>query len=155
MTRHDTITRDALAGLVRLFYARVRADEQLGPVFERAVHDWDEHLDKLTEFWSAVTLGTRNFKGSPVQAHQAQSAYIKPGMFDRWLALWERTTGECFAPEPAADLQAKARRIGRSLQLALSQPRDEAPPFAQEIQLRRPVIRPTAHPQTQTCPTRP
>ena len=138
MTQYDTISKEALSLLVRRFYARVRADEQLGPVFERAVDDWDAHLEKLTEFWSAVTLGTRGFHGSPVQAHQAQSDHIQPHMFERWLGLWENTTNELFTAAPAADLQEKARRIGRSLKMSLELPRDEAP-FAQEIRLRRPI----------------
>ena len=39
--------------LVHAFYGRVRSDEVIGPVFERAVADWDAHLRKLWGCWSA------------------------------------------------------------------------------------------------------
>jgi truncated hemoglobin YjbI len=44
--------------LVHTFYAFVRADPLLGPVFNRSILDWDAHLDKLCAFWSSVTLTT-------------------------------------------------------------------------------------------------
>ncbi|MGO3744018.1 MAG: group III truncated hemoglobin, partial [Alcaligenes aquatilis] len=47
--------------LVTQFYAQVRQDVQLGPIFEHHVQDWDEHLDMLCDFWSAILLGTRRF----------------------------------------------------------------------------------------------
>jgi len=40
-------------------------------------------------------------------------------MFTRWLALFEMTATELFAPEHAAIFIDKARRIASSLQLAL------------------------------------
>lgn len=117
MTRSDEITEDGLRRLVHKFYARVRLDPYIGPVFERAVEDWDEHLAKLTNFWSAVTLGTGRFRGNPMGAHMRLP--IEPEMFDRWLSLWGETVDELFEP-PASDiLRAKAARIGQSLQLGV------------------------------------
>ena len=40
-------------------------------------------------------------------------------MFARWLALFEATVAEMFAPEPAGIFVNKAHRIATSLQLAL------------------------------------
>lgn len=55
--------------LVHRFYARVRQDATLGPIFEARVTDWDAHLAMLCDFWSALLLGTRRFKGAPIPAH--------------------------------------------------------------------------------------
>ena len=113
------IDEGALARLVTLFYARVRADAELGPVFNDAVENWPEHLDTLTAFWSSVMLTTGRYKGNPIIAHRKHKARISPELFQRWLALWGRTAAEVMAPDAAAALQAKAARIAESLQLAL------------------------------------
>lgn len=109
----------ALERLIPLFYSRVRDDSELGPVFNDAVADWPEHLEKLVAFWSSVMLTSGRYKGNPMIAHLKHKARITPELFDRWLALWARTTDEVMAPPAAAALQAKAARIAESLQLAL------------------------------------
>ena len=50
------LSEQDLAKLIPEFYARVRADPVLGPVFNRAIADWDEHLEKLQAFWSSIML---------------------------------------------------------------------------------------------------
>ena len=110
------------AGLMRLvdaFYARVRADAELGPIFNEAVENWAEHLEKLSDFWSSVMLASGRYKGQPVPAHLKHRRKITPALFARWLMLWQQTTNEMMPPEAAAALQAKAERIAESLQLAL------------------------------------
>ena len=108
-----------LQRLVDRFYAKVRQDELIGPIFNAAIGDWPEHLEKLGAFWSSVMLTSGRYKGNPMQAHVRHKASIDPAMFDRWLALWAETTDELMPPAAAAALQAKAARIAESLQLAL------------------------------------
>ncbi|NIJ15430.1 group III truncated hemoglobin [Sphingobium vermicomposti] len=110
---------EALKQLVDAFYARVRADADLGPIFNDAIDDWPEHLEKLAAFWSSVMLASGRYKGQPVPAHLKHSSRITLALFDRWLALWDCTTNEMMAPDAAAALQAKAKRIAESLQLAM------------------------------------
>ncbi|WP_370309833.1 group III truncated hemoglobin [Sphingobium abikonense] len=113
------ITEPGLTRLVDAFYARVRCDEELGPIFNDAIHDWPEHLEKLRAFWSSVMLTSGRYKGQPVPAHVKHRDRITPALFERWLALWAETTDELMAPEAAAALQAKAARIAESLKLAM------------------------------------
>ena len=120
MKQDDQIDEAALERLIPAFYARVRADAEIGPLFDAAVHDWPDHLEKLVAFWSSVMLTSGRYKGSPMAAHLRHKAAITPAMFDRWLAIWAATTGEMLAPAAAMALQAKAARIAESLQLALS-----------------------------------
>lgn len=108
-----------LKALVDLFYARVRADPELGPVFNDAIADWPEHLEKLAAFWSSVMLTSGRYKGNPMIAHLKHVRRITPALFDRWLALWARTADEVMSPAAAAALQAKAHRISESLQYAM------------------------------------
>ena len=53
----------AIATLVDRFYEKVRVDAQLGPVFNAAVHDWDEHKALLTSFWASVALRASSYRG--------------------------------------------------------------------------------------------
>ena len=113
------IDEAGLERLVHTFYARVREDAELGPIFNDAIADWPEHLAKLHAFWSSVMLTSGRYKGQPVPAHRKHSGRITPELFERWLALWGRTARELMAPEAAALLEAKAARIAESLQLAM------------------------------------
>ena len=119
MDREMEITQSALERVVSRFYARVREDACLAPVFNDAVADWPDHLEKLANFWSSVMLGSGLYKGNPVVAHLKQKARITPELFERWLTLWNQTTTDVMAPAAAAALQAKAARIAESMQLAL------------------------------------
>jgi hemoglobin len=115
----DQITEDAIRRLVDAFYVKVRADGELGPIFERAIgNHWDLHLAKMYDFWSSVMLTSGRYKGNPVAVHQ-QVAGIELQLFDRWLALFEQTCGELLNAAIAAAFTAKARRIAESLKLAV------------------------------------
>lgn len=37
--------------LVRRFYAAVRLDADLGPIFAARIQDWEPHLRRMTDFW--------------------------------------------------------------------------------------------------------
>jgi hemoglobin len=117
MERFAEITEPAIAALVARFYAKARRDPLIGPVFNNAIDDWDEHLRTLSAFWSSVMLTSGRYKGNPMAAHLKLP--IEPVFFERWLALWRETAAELFAPDPAAHFIAKAERIAESLKLAL------------------------------------
>jgi hemoglobin len=120
----DAITEHSLQVLVDTFYAKVRRDPLIGPVFDRAVADWPEHLDKLQAFWSSVMLTSGRYKGRPLPAHVKHADSISSASFERWLALWRETTDELFEPADAAGLQDKAGRIAESLSLGIAFHRD-------------------------------
>lgn len=113
------ITEEQLEALIPRFYACVRDDALIGPVFNAAISDWNEHLEKLVAFWSSVMLTSGRYKGNPMAAHLKHLPTITPPMFDRWLALWIQVTEELLPRASAAVLQGKATRIAESLKLAL------------------------------------
>ncbi|WP_434403878.1 group III truncated hemoglobin [Sphingobium sp. DN12] len=115
----ERIDEASLRQLVESFYARVRADDRLGPIFNDAVDDWPAHIDRLVDFWSSVMLSSGRYKGQPVPVHMAHIDRITPDLFDHWLDLWSQTTDAVMGPAAAAALQDKAQRIAESLQLAL------------------------------------
>ena len=81
-----------IEALVRRFYAKVRADALLSPVFEARIRDWEPHLDRMCEFWSSVALMTGRYHGAPMVKHLPLP--VDAAHFDRWLALFEETARE-------------------------------------------------------------
>lgn len=116
----DEITEATIPELVDAFYARVRAHPRLGPVFDAAIADdeWPAHLARMHAFWSSVMLTSGRYKGNPVAVHAAVAG-LSPELFPDWLALFEATAREMFAPALAGRFIAKARSIAESLRLAL------------------------------------
>ncbi len=103
--------------LVRRFYARVREDLELGPIFDARIHDWELHLQQMCAFWSSVMLRTGRYHGRPMPKHAPLP--VAGGHFDLWLALFERTADEvCGAA--AALFVDRARRIAESLELGVA-----------------------------------
>ena len=122
------VTEEMIERLVHAFYAKVRRDPAIGPIFNRAVADWDHHLAKLVDFWSSVTLMTGRFKGAPMAVH-TRLPDIRPTHFARWLHLFRETALETCPPEAAALFIAKSEMIGQSLQLGIAAHRGELPPL--------------------------
>lgn len=118
------INEPMIRTLVHAFYARVRIDPLLGPIFNRVIPNWDVHLEKLCAFWSSVTLMTGRYKGTPMQAHAALPE-ITPAHFERWLALFQDTVSKTCPPDAAAVFVDRANRIAESLQLGIALHRGE------------------------------
>lgn len=129
-------SESALRRQVEQFYEKVRAGEALGPIFADHVTDWPDHLDRLTDFWSAVMLSSGRYKGNPYAAHLPFSSRIDVALFEQWLALWSETARELFTDDIAIQLEMKASRIANSLASGLLfQPGMVSPnrPIADEV----------------------
>jgi len=104
--------------LVRSFYARVRDDAILGPIFAAKIDEWEPHLQKMFAFWSSVTLMTGQYHGQPMARHLPLP--IDARHFDRWLALFAQTAYDV-CPQAAADrVVLLSRRIAESLELGVA-----------------------------------
>lgn len=116
---HPAVDRAFIGGLVRRFYARVRSDQRLGPIFARVIgDDWEPHLEKMTDFWCSVILKDRSYDGRPVPAH-LKLKEVREEDFAIWLSLFGQTARECCPPGVAAIFIERAERIAKSLQLAM------------------------------------
>ncbi|MGA7807996.1 group III truncated hemoglobin [Bradyrhizobium sp.] len=111
--------------LVRHFYARATKDELIGPVFGRAVADWEHHFETIRGFWSKTLLGTQRYTGNPFSAHI--SLDLRPEFFDRWLDLF-RLTARDELPRAAADRAiAKVEHMSSCFQAGLFLPSPREP----------------------------
>lgn len=110
----DICTDEEITRLVHRFYAKVRRDELIGPVFNAHVDDWDHHLARLVDFWSSILRSTGRYSGTPMQKHGALPE-LNPEFFQRWLALFQETLAE----QPNEVLRERAfstaQRIAQSL----------------------------------------
>lgn len=104
--------------LVRGFYARVREDSLIGPVFAARIVDWEPHLQQMFAFWSSVALLTGRYHGQPMRKHLPLP--VDARHFDRWLALFEATARELCPPKAAEHFIERARRIAESLELGIA-----------------------------------
>jgi hemoglobin len=112
------ITEAMIEQLVRAFYAKVRVDSVLAPVFEARIQDWEPHLSQMSAFWSSVALMTGRYHGTPMAKHMPLP--VDAAHFDRWLELFERTAREVCPPAAEAHFVACARRIATSLELGVA-----------------------------------
>lgn len=104
--------------LVETFYAKVRDDALIGPIFAARIEDWAPHLAQMKLFWSSVALSTGVYQGRPMPKHLPLP--IDATHFDRWLALFEATAREVCPPVAAAHFMERARRIAESLELGVA-----------------------------------
>ncbi len=114
MARNELCSEEEIKTLVYGFYDKIRADELLGPIFNRHISDWDGHLNIMVQFWSSMLLGTGTFNGTPMPKHIALPD-IKASMFRHWLALFHETTLTLPNRPFAERADEFAQRIARSL----------------------------------------
>jgi hemoglobin len=116
---HPAIDEAMIHALVHGFYAKIRQDSVLGPVFNPVIgEDWEPHLAKMCDFWSSVMLLSGRYKGNPMAVHMRLTA-VRPEHFRHWLRLFGETADELFAPPIAALFKARADMIARSLELGM------------------------------------
>lgn len=106
--------------LVEDFYADVRDDELLGPIFAERIADWPLHLERMKGFWRSILFNSGEFSGNPMLKHM-----VIPGLeerhFARWLELFYATL-HALETEPggASLVGTKARMIADSLLTGIS-----------------------------------
>lgn len=120
--------REDVSLIVRTFYTKVRSDETLGPLFNTIITDWEEHLEKLTNFWFMQLFGGKMYSGNPIRIHQEvdnQSDHqVTAYHFGTWLNLWFETIEPDFIGENANILKRRARKMQTVLMVAMYENRN-------------------------------
>lgn len=113
--------------LVRAFYAKVRQDEVLGPIFNGIVSDWEEHFEKLIDFWENNLFFVDKYRGNPRTAHievdRKVGNTIESQHFGRWLNMWFETIDENFEGLLADRAKNNARKMSTHLFLKIFEAR--------------------------------
>ena len=111
--------------LVNVFYAKIRKDHLLGPIFNKHIAEdqWPEHLSKLTDFWETNLFGIPKFKGNPTAKHRNVDAEMNHSIdqvhFGKWLQLWFETINDLFEGELAQKAKDAARKMSTGQFLAI------------------------------------
>jgi hemoglobin len=104
-------SEEQIRRFVVAFYAEVRQDPELGPIFDDRIGDhWDEHLDRMVDFWSSILRASGRYAGNPLAKHAAVPA-IRSHHFDRWLELFEQVLARELDEPAARDVVARAHRM--------------------------------------------
>ncbi len=113
--RKEITSRADLAVLVRVFYDKIRKDNELGPIFNSIIKDWEPHLEKITDFWEQHVFGVPKYFGNPIEAHNEVDAKMNFGItahnFGTWLFYWMQTLDELFEGKNVEVLKFKARKM--------------------------------------------
>lgn len=115
----EGITEAQIERLVRDFYAKVRVDDRLGPIFERKLAGhWEPHLLQMIDFWSSLMLTTGRYSGRPLQKHLVLKT-VRSADFDIWLRLFNATALEVGGEAFAAAFMDKAERVAASFKAVM------------------------------------
>ena len=130
--RQFDITEEQITEVVRVFYMRVRADPDLGPVFGAhiAPGEWPAHEAKIVRFWCNAILRERGYDGNPMRVHMAASD-VQAEHFPVWLGLFDEVTAELLPEATARPFSALAHRIGKGFLFGLEmrRPKGDVPVF--------------------------
>lgn len=122
----EQVSSTEISELVDRFYAKVRLDPEIGPIFNAAIDDWPAHLSLLKDFWSTVLQTERRYKGDPLSKHFPLS--LDPPHFSRWLTLFAETAREVMPPDHADLIISKSHRIAENFQAAIAHKRNGTMP---------------------------
>lgn len=117
----DMLDETMIHDVVHGFYDKIRSDELLAPIFNRAIlpEQWPDHLNKMCDFWSATLLRTSRYEGRPLAPHLAIPE-LGEEHFRRWLTLFQETVAR-LCPAPVATIfMERALRIAHSFRLAVA-----------------------------------
>lgn len=125
MEKHDILVLDDVKNLVNTFYAKVRKDDLLGPIFNGRIQDrWPEHLAKLYTFWQTILLGEHTYYGTPFPPH-AQLP-IERHHFEKWLFLFHETLDDLFVGEVADEAKGRSIKMAEMFQFKIQMNRESA-----------------------------
>lgn len=125
--KNDLRNREDVFLLVSSFYEKVRKNNEIGYFFNQRITNWDEHLEKLTDFWEDNLFFAGKYSGNPQKAHIAVDAdsteKINEKHFGTWLNLWLQTIDKLFEGELAERAKHNARKMASHLHLKIFQAR--------------------------------
>lgn len=125
--KRDIQNRADVYQLVATFYAKIRKDEVLGPIFNERITHWDAHLEHLTNFWVSSLFFANTYQGNPLTKHievdQSVENSINEHHFGIWLNHWIQTLDALFEGDKAAIAKNRARKMGTFIYLKIFEAR--------------------------------
>ena len=115
------LTEPLVRQVIDAFYAKVRRDPDLGPVFEDIIRDdWPSHVERICAFWLTATRLGRGYEGRAFMPAHLRHATIRASQLPQWLRLFRETAHELCPPAGADVLIDIAERMAESIRLGLA-----------------------------------
>ncbi len=117
--------REDIRHLIGVFYNSVKENEVLGPIFKKAIppETWEDHMEKITDFWDSALFGTMTFKGNPATKHvdldKANDYKIDQKHFAIWLNHWKKTLDQNYCGKVAEEMKLRAEKMATGLYLGM------------------------------------
>ena len=105
--------RAGISRLVKWFYARVRFEPDLEPIFNAHIDKWGPHLETIIEFWCGQVGGPSSYAGG-MGRHFKMG--LSPAHFATWLRVWEENCRDLLQPREAGEMIALAQSLADDLQ---------------------------------------
>jgi len=121
----DIENRKDIEQLINTFYAKVRADELIGFIFnDVAKVDWHKHLPVMYDFWENIIFLSNKYTGNPMSVHMTLSEKVPftKEHFERWMQLFAGTVDELFEGKKANIAKEKAAGIAAIMETKLVSP---------------------------------
>jgi hemoglobin len=119
MQQHDILNLEDVKKLVDVFYAKVREDALLAPVFNERIQDrWPQHLERMYNFWQTVLLDERTYYGAPFPPHA--QLQVGPAHFQQWMQLFTQTIDELFEGTIAEEAKWRAGKMAEMFQFKIA-----------------------------------
>jgi hemoglobin len=115
------LNEELVARLLDAFYAKVRRDPELAPVFEGIIGDgWPAHMKRIEAFWQMAMRISRGYHGPDFMPAHLKHGSIQAGQLERWLALFEETVDEIVPPDLRARFMHVANAMADNLRISLA-----------------------------------
>ncbi len=119
MQKKEILLMEDIHELVDTFYAQIRSDELLGPIFNGVISDrWPVHLEKMYNFWQTILLEEHTYYGSPFPPHAKLP--ISKEHFERWLQLFNENLDARFEGEKANEAKWRAEKMADMFQMKIA-----------------------------------
>jgi hemoglobin len=108
---------EGISRLLRHFYADVRQDPLIGPIFNAQIKDWKRHLETIGKFWETIIGGPRTYARSMPMKHLPLT--LGEEHFERWLFLWQANCRAQLPSDVAMEMIDLAHHIADKLRMIL------------------------------------
>lgn len=115
--KSDIQSGEGVQQMVVSFYNNARQDPLLGPIFDQAISDWQEHLPTMFQFWERLLFGLIGYTENPFQKHLNLS--LDKEHFAKWVRIFTQTIDENFSGLKAEEAKRLARNIAGTFQLRM------------------------------------
>jgi hemoglobin len=111
---------EGLSRLLRHFYADVRQDPLIGPIFNAQIKDWKHHLEVIASFWETIIGGPSTYARPMPMKHL--TLRLREEDFERWLFLWQANCRAQLSSDVAKEMIDLANHIAHRLRTILGIP---------------------------------